>query len=97
MAEKQQEQMVSWRDAETLFLPPVVTVETAPKILRQVVRDKKPVLGVDFSNVTQADSVALAMLLAWQSQMESPLKVFALPDELKTLIHLYDLEGALHI
>ncbi len=97
MADTPLSQNITWLDSETLSLPAVVTVETAPAILRQVERDKKNVMGVDFSSVTQADSVALAMLLAWQSKIESALNITALPDELKTLVHLYDLEGVLHV
>ncbi|WP_038150384.1 STAS domain-containing protein [Thiomicrorhabdus chilensis] len=86
---------LKWKEGGVLVLPAVVNVETVPAILQQVQRDQRQPMGIDFSEVTQADSVALAMLLSWQTQTENSLKVESLPAELNTLIQLYDLETVL--
>lgn len=86
---------LKWKEGDVLVLPAVVNVETVPAILQQVERQQRQPMGVDFSEVSQADSVALAMLLSWQSQMDKTLKIEALPAELITLVQLYDLDGVL--
>lgn len=86
---------LKWKEGDVLVLPAVVNVETVPAILQQVERHQRQPMGVDFSEVSQADSVALAMLLSWQSQMDKTLKIEALPAELITLVQLYDLDGVL--
>lgn len=86
---------LKWKEGDVLVLPAVVNVKTVPAILQQVERQQRQPMGVDFSEVSQADSVALAMLLSWQSQMDKTLKIEALPAELITLVQLYDLDGVL--
>lgn len=82
-------------DNGVLKLPAVVNVETVPALLKRVEKDQQQIKIVDFSAVTQADSVALALLLKWQSDAGQVLQIRDLPTELETLIHLYDLEGTL--
>jgi ABC-type transporter Mla MlaB component len=76
-------------------LPPEVTLHTVPGILQRVAGEKRCPEIVDFSDVTQADSAALAILLAWQAQREEALQIKALPEQLAVLLHLYDLEKVL--
>ncbi|WP_178861392.1 STAS domain-containing protein [Thiomicrorhabdus cannonii] len=88
---------VTWTDDTMLLLPEYVTVRTVPGILQRVESSGRVPVTVDFSRVQQADSVALALLLRWQSQLKQPLQVVALPDQLKTLLPLYDLERVLSV
>lgn len=50
-----------------------------------------PVEVVDCSMVKEADSSCLALLLYFQSLIDHPLKVLSLPDDLKVLVDLYNL------
>lgn len=84
-----------WLSETNLALPEIVTVKTVPGLLRQFEKQPGKVEMVDCSAVHQADSTALALLLSWQSQLDQPLKIKGLPEQLKTLLHLYDLESVL--
>lgn len=86
---------IEWLDSDVLKLPEIVNVETVPTILKWVDKAQKPINVVDFSIVKQADSVALAVLLKWQSEAGVAIQIRNLPSELVTLIHLYDLEDVL--
>lgn len=88
---------VTWFDDTKLQLPEHVTVRTVPGIVQQVEGSGRFPATVDFSRVQQADSVALALLLRWQSQLQQPLQVVALPGQLRTLLPLYDLEHVLSV
>ncbi|MEA3405168.1 MAG: STAS domain-containing protein [Pseudomonadota bacterium] len=86
---------IEWLENDVLKLPEVVNVETVPAILKLVDKAQKSIKVVDFSAVTQADSVALAVLLKWQDAADIDIQIRNLPAELVTLIHLYDLESML--
>ena len=77
------------------MLPDTVNVFTVPTILKLVEASPQSFTVVDFVKVKQADSVALAMLLKWQTVSGKPIQIRNLPDVLATLIHLYDLEDVL--
>lgn len=55
-----------------------------------------PIEVVDCSNVKEADSSCLALLLYFQSLIDHPLKVLSLPDDLKVLVNLYNLDDVFH-
>lgn len=55
-----------------------------------------PIEMVDCSNVKEADSSCLALLLYFQSLIDHPLKVLSLPDDLKVLVNLYNLDDVFH-
>lgn len=55
-----------------------------------------PVEVVDCSKVKDADSSCLALLLYFQSLIDHPLKVLSLPDDLKVLVNLYNLDDVFH-
>lgn len=55
-----------------------------------------PIEVVDCSNVKEADSSCLALLLYFQSLIDHPLKVLSLPDDLKVLVNLYSLDDVFH-
>ncbi|VAW49967.1 hypothetical protein MNBD_GAMMA04-2183 [hydrothermal vent metagenome] len=84
-------------------LPSSVTLETLPALLKQAKNSLSlPVQQVDFSLVQQADSAILALLLIWSKNSApesspSPLKIVALPNSLRGLIVLYDLESIVMI
>lgn len=52
---------------------------------------KTAIYEVDFSMVKSADSACLALLLFLQNRIDEPLKIHALPSDLKVLVELYDL------
>ena len=85
--------VIEWSGEGVLCLPKVVNVETVPAILDAVEASSQAPITVDFKQVEQADSVALAMLLCWQNSAGLPLKVINLSTQLETLVELYDLEG----
>ena len=55
-----------------------------------------PIEVIDCSNVKEADSSCLALLLYFQSLIDHPLKVLSLPDDLKVLVNLYNLDDVFH-
>jgi ABC-type transporter Mla MlaB component len=87
--------VLEWRDDGALILPETVNVATVPDILKQVKQSATVCSIVDFSNVKQADSVALAMLLSWQTDLGKPIDIRSLPEVLLTLVDLYDLGDVL--
>ncbi|MDG6777427.1 STAS domain-containing protein [Thiomicrorhabdus sp. zzn3] len=93
----EENQSLHWLSETSLALPGVVTVKTVPTLLRQFEKQPGKVEMVDCTAVHQADSSALALLLSWQSQLDQPLKIKGLPEQLQTLLHLYDLESVLVI
>jgi len=86
---------VEWSQEGVLKLPSIVNVETVPTILALVEKSNNTLKTVDFSQVEQADSVALALLLCWQNLAGLPISVINLSEQLNTLIELYDLENVL--
>ena len=81
-----------WLEEGVLRLPEVVNVATVPVILKWVEASSKFISVVDFSKVEQADSVALALILSFQMEASQSIEVRHLPEELTTLVHLYDLD-----
>ena len=78
-------------------LPQVVTLETLPGLLKSKAILALPVKQVDFSQVQQADSAILALLLIWSKNSPPPVKVLKLPNELESLMKLYDLESIIFV
>ncbi|MBN2866439.1 MAG: STAS domain-containing protein [Thiotrichales bacterium] len=89
--------VIEWADEGVLMLPGAVNVETVPAILDAVEKSNQSLITVDFQQVEQADSVALAMLLCWQNSAGLPLKVINLSAQLETLVQLYDLESVFDV
>jgi ABC-type transporter Mla MlaB component len=79
----------------SVTLPAVVTLHTLPGLLKKTDWQRWPVQTVDFSQVTQADSSVLSLLLVWFGRAKQPLTVLHFPAELKTLVVLYQLESVL--
>ncbi len=87
---------LNWSEKEGLMtLPQEVTLQSLPLLLKKRSVLKAPVIEVDFSQVKQADSAALALLLLWSGNIGKALKVRNMPAELVTLATLYDLETVL--
>lgn len=87
---------LTWSETSGLVtLPAEVTLQTLPQLLKAKTVLQYPVLEVDFSNVKQVDSAALALLLVWSGNTATALKVKNMPSELHTLTALYDLETVL--
>ncbi|GKT12483.1 MAG: phospholipid transport system transporter-binding protein [Thiomicrorhabdus sp.] len=85
---------LDWSAEEGLVvLPETVTLETIPTLIKSKGLLSLPVLMVDFSQVTQVDSAALALLLTWSTITKATIGVKNAPPEILTLIQLYDLES----
>ena len=83
-----------WHDAEArLVLPAQLTIDVLDVMLKKNKWLALPVKQVDFSQVEKADSAILAVLLVWASSIEEKLQLKQLPDELYTLVKLYDLDS----
>jgi len=87
-----------WVEKEgRLVLPEQLTMNVLAAYLKKGGWLALPVRQVDFSSVIKADSAILAVLLVWNEKCEETLQVIGLPEELKTLIALYDLESAISL
>lgn len=85
-----------WHDSESrLVLPAQLTIDVLAVMLKKNNWLALPVKQVDFSQVEKADSAILAVLLVWASSTEEKLQVKHLPEELYTLVKLYDLDSEL--
>lgn len=76
-------------------LPAEVTLRTLPGLVKKTAWQAWSVQIVDFSQVTQADSSVLSLLLVWFARAQQPLVVRHFPAALKTLVVLYQLESIL--
>ena len=82
-----------WHVSEArLILPAQLTIDALAVELKKNKWLDLPVKQIDFSQVEKADSAILAVLLVWASNSEEKLEVKQLPDELHTLVKLYDLD-----
>lgn len=89
--------MIQWNVAEGLLvLPEELTIDVLAGLLKKENWLKLPVKQVDFSKVLKADSAILAVLLTWAANSEERLKIIKLPDDLQTLVKLYDLDNEFH-
>lgn len=86
---------------DTLYLSGEMTL----KSLMRVEPDIKRLLNqteimklkkIDLSAIAQIDSLAWAWLLRLQLKMSEPLILIALPEKLKVLAKLYDLDNIFH-
>lgn len=81
------------RDADRIELKGPVTLETVPELValgEPLIRQGSAV--VDFANVSDVDSAAVALALEWVRQSESlgnSLTFANLPDAMKNLAALY--------
>jgi len=80
-----------------MVLPEQLTIDILAKLLKQKNWLSLPVKQVDFSRVIKADSTIFAVLLVWAANIEEKLQVIKLPEELTTLIKLYDLEDVVDL
>ncbi|BCN92799.1 hypothetical protein THMIRHAM_05840 [Thiomicrorhabdus immobilis] len=88
---------LQWNAAdELLVLPEQLTIDVLAGLLKTQNWLSLPVKQVDFSQVLKADSAILAVLLTWAAHSEERLTIIKLPDELQTLVKLYDLDGEFH-
>ncbi|MBF6057223.1 MULTISPECIES: STAS domain-containing protein [Thiomicrorhabdus] len=88
---------IEWMpQSKIVVMPEEVTLKTLPGLLKAHSQwCDFAVETVDFSKVTHADSAVLALLLAWRTRASKPIRVKNLPDELSTLLGLYDLDDVL--
>jgi len=83
-----------WHGSEArLILPAQLTIDVLAVMLKKNKWLALPVKQVDFSQVEKADSAILAVLLVWASNAEEKIQVKKLPEELHTLVKLYDLDS----
>lgn len=84
-----------------MFQPPtILNVSNARSILEEGLRTiEAGQREIDFSRVTTVDSTAVATLLAWQRTAKkhgNSLTFRNIPNNLKSLIDLYSVDGLLH-
>ena len=84
-------------ESATLHLPEQSDFQSLAKQIKQSAWLTLPVARVDFSEVKKADSATLSLLLFWAKQQHSPLEVIDLPEQMKTLIDLYDMKDVLQV
>ncbi|WP_319380032.1 STAS domain-containing protein [Thiomicrorhabdus sp.] len=90
---------IEWMpQSKTVIMPEEVTLKTLPALLKanKGWRDMT-VETVDFSKVVRADSAVLALLLVWRAGVAQPLQMQAFPEQLATLVGLYDLDDVLSL
>lgn len=75
-----------------LLLPEVVTVDSLPALLKKTPLQKLPVAIVDCSDLSQADSALMALLMKWSSQSGKPVQLKSFPQFLENLVDLYQME-----
>ena len=96
MAQSSVMTLSSWSSQEsTLVLPSHLDITQLASLIKQDGWLELPVKKVDFSQVVKADSAIFAVLLLWSSKLSEKLQVIHLPDDLLTLIKLYDLDDVL--
>jgi phospholipid transport system transporter-binding protein len=88
------------REGEKLFLDGPVTFETVPGLVAGAEEHFAHGAGVvDFSNVTDVDSAAVALALEWVRQAERAgvaLKLVNVPASMLNLAGLYGVNELLH-
>jgi phospholipid transport system transporter-binding protein len=81
------------RNGDVLFLQGAVTVETVPGLVGAIGDDlRKGARTIDFSQVGEVDSAAVALALEWQrqaAQLSSVLSLANIPEAMKNLANLY--------
>ncbi|MCB1915572.1 MAG: STAS domain-containing protein [Rhodocyclaceae bacterium] len=84
------------RDGKTLRVSGPITMTSAPAVRdRGLVLLGKDVATVDLSAVTEVDSAAIAVVLAWRRQAGRALAFVGIPAALGSLASLYGLERLL--
>lgn len=89
---------------EVLLIEGALNFVNMPRVLKEtadyVAQEKLPsCLAIDFSNVTDIDSAAVALLLHWRreaSRLGKALRYVHLPNNLVTLAELYGVDNLIH-
>lgn len=98
LVNKQSENQFQWNEAESLLvLPSLLTIDVVADLLKKHKCLELPVKEVDFSQVNKADSAILAVLLVWAQNAQTTIRVKQLPEELLTLVNLYDLDTSVSL
>ncbi|WP_040725984.1 lipid asymmetry maintenance protein MlaB [Thiomicrorhabdus sp. Kp2] len=88
--------LIHWDSVESkLVLPAQLGINQLAALIKENGWLSLPVKKVDFSQVIKADSAIFAVLLIWSSNLDEKLQVIQLPEDLQTLIKLYDLDEVL--
>jgi phospholipid transport system transporter-binding protein len=81
------------REGDVLFLQGAVTVETVPGLVGAIGDHlRQGAHTIDFSQVAEVDSAAVALALEWQRQAvqeRSVLSLVNIPEAMKNLANLY--------
>lgn len=83
-----------------MTLSGALTIDSIHRQPAKAPEGQDPVLSLDLSQVTEVDSAAIALLLAWRRQLAQHnrrLVLKAAPASLLSLIHLYSLESVLQV
>lgn len=82
-------------DDSTVRLSGIVTNTTVPSLLAQLDALPPAEIELDLSGVTHVDSAAVSLLLNLRRQRGRQVRVSHIPDNLRALIQLYDLDEIL--
>lgn len=82
-------------DDSTVRLSGIVTNTTVPSLLAQLDSLPPAEIELDLSGVTHVDSAAVSLLLNLRRQRGRQVRVSHIPDNLRALIQLYDLDEIL--
>ena len=89
------------RDGNRLLLDGAVTVETVPALLAEGAAQLRDGVDVfDFGAVTQADSAAVALVLAWLREAHAAgrtIRFANFPPPMKNLARLYAVDAFLPV
>lgn len=81
------------REGDSLVLEGAVTLDTVPALIGAVEEHlQKGALVVDFRNVTEVDSAAVALALEWQrraAENKTSVRLANLPTAMQNLAKLY--------
>ena len=89
---------IDWDESQSrVSLQGDIRIGDLPVLLKGQSWQNWSVHQVDFSAVERADSAILALMLVWAQQAGRPLEIKQLPEELRTLIDLYDLQQVVHL
>ncbi len=81
----------------TITLPENLSIDELPSLIKKGRWLDKPVDELDFSQVRKADSAILSLILFWAQNSGVPIKLTHVPEDVQTLIELYDLQTVIEV
>lgn len=86
--------MINIQDS-TISLSGTINNTTVPSLLQQIDTLPDKMMVLDLSGVQVVDSAAVSLLLSLRRKRGHQIRIAGLPDNLRALIQLYDLDDLL--